>query len=243
MATFKKKWKNFWRYVWSMFKTSIPATFMYFCAGTILMMLTLKGEEITWTNKKLAWTIVCILGGAAYNALVAWANGGSHYEMLVSGNVKRSRMSDDGSGFRMSSHKEMKEYRVWKGFAIGGFSAFWTVLVGVVFACNQSNVSADTSGGALGVFMALSFFISGWSILPLYYMNCDGIYVNYALSCLFALIPILVTGIFYILGAYSRRNKAIRQQILADKAEAERQQNPKKINYGGLPGTKPRKRK
>lgn len=247
MATFKMKWKKFWKYVWSLFKTSIPATFMYFCAGTILMMLTMKGETITWTSKKLTWTVVCILGGAAYNALVSWANGGTHYEMLVSGNVKRTRMADDGTGFRMSSHKEMKEYRAWKGFAIGGFTAFWTLLVGIVFGCNQSNIQAyineEASGGFLGVFIVISFFISGWSILPFYYLNGAGYSVSYFLSCLFALIPIAVTGGFYIWGAYSRRNKAIRQQILADKAEEERQKNPKKINYGGLPGTKPRKRR
>jgi hypothetical protein len=156
-------------------------------------------------------------------------------------------MADDGSGFRMSSHNEVKEYRVWKGFVIGGFTAFWTLLVGIVFGCNQSQVQlyidGEASGGFLGVFIALSFFISGWSILPFYYMNGAGYSVSFFLSCLFALIPIVVTGVFYILGAYSRRNKAIRQQMLADKAEAERQQNPKKINYGGLPGTKPKKRR
>jgi hypothetical protein len=49
----------------------------------------------------------------------------------------------------------------------------------------------------------------------------------------------------YIAGAYARRNKAIRQQLLAEqaeKAEEERRKN-KKVNYGALPGTKPKKRK
>ena len=87
MATFKKKWKNFWRYVWSLFKASIPATFMYFCAGTILMMLTMKGKTITWTSKKLTWTIICILGGGLYNALVSWA----HAAILIYGLVVYSR--------------------------------------------------------------------------------------------------------------------------------------------------------
>ena len=73
-------------------------------------------------------------------------------------------------------------------------------------------------------------------------MNLTG-YASYYLSCLFALIPIGVHGGFYIAGAYAKRNKAIRQQILADKAAEVEANKPKKINYGGLPGTKPKKRK
>jgi hypothetical protein len=46
----------------------------------------------------------------------------------------------------------------------------------------------------------------------------------------------------YIAGAYSRRSKRLRQQRLEDKA-VEAANKPKKINYGGLPGTKPKKRK
>jgi hypothetical protein len=76
-------------------------------------------------------------------------------------------------------------------------------------------------------------------------MNQAGIVVSYYYSILFALIPLLVSGCVYIAGAYARRNKVIRQQHLADlaaKAEEEKKKN-KKINYGGLPGTKPKKRK
>ena len=76
-------------------------------------------------------------------------------------------------------------------------------------------------------------------------MNQAGITVSYYHSLWFALVPILVSGCVYIAGAYARRNKAIRQQRLAElaeKAEEEKRKN-KKINYGGLPGTKPKKRK
>ena len=63
------------------------------------------------------------------------------------------------------------------------------------------------------------------------------------ISLPFALLPIIVTGVMYIVGAYGKRNKTIRAQELADKAAAVEQAKVKKINYGGLPGTKPRKRK
>ena len=82
-------------------------------------LVRLCNEKLEWNNTNIAWTVVCILGGAAYNALMAWAHGGSHYEMLVSGNVKRMSAEQFEGGYKMSSHKEAKEYRIWKGFAIG----------------------------------------------------------------------------------------------------------------------------
>ena len=251
MAKIKKKLKKFGRYVWELFKGSFPATIMYVMAGSILLMLTMKPNETTkiipWDNKALMWTIVCIVAAAAYNALVSWAMGGSHYEMLVSGNIKRVSASY-GEGYKISSHKEAKEYREWKGFAMGVWSALFTLVGGIFFGCNQgaidgAAIGGDTMSTGLAIFTLVFLFITGWSLLPFYYMNMNGIAVNYFLTCLFALIPIAVTGAFYIAGAYARRNKAIRQQEMADRAAAAEAAKVKKINYGGLPGTKPKKRK
>ncbi len=243
MGRIKKKLKYFGRYAWELFKGSLPASFMYFCAGTILLMLTLKGKEITWTNTKLTWTIVCIIGGAAYNALVSWAMGGSQYEMLVSGNVKRVSAERYGDEYKMSTHKEYKEYRVWKGFAIGAFSGIFPLFFGLLFGFNQTTINGEMSGGFLGIMVLISFLLSGWSVLPFYYMNHAGKHVSYFLSLLFVLVPVIVSGVFYVCGAYSRRNKAIREQQIAERAAQAEAMKEKKINYGGLPGTKPKKRK
>ena len=245
MAQIKKKLKKFGRYTWELFKSSLPSLFMYLCASSILLMLTMKGETLKWNSKQLSWTVVCALGALAYHALVAWASGGTQYEMLVSGNIKRTASDAYGNEYKMSTHKEAKEYRPWKGFVIGAFSAMFVVLTAIVFGCNQTRIDAQQTKGGLGVLMIILFFLSGWSILPFYYMNGAGISVSYFLSGLMALLPIAVSGGMYIAGAYSRRNKAIRQQMLADKeaaAAAEREKN-KKINYGGLPGTKPKKKR
>ena len=74
-------------------------------------------------------------------------------------------------------------------------------------------------------------------------MNATGVSISYFISCLFALIPIAVSGVFYIVGAYSRRNKRLREQMIAQHAAEAEENKVKKINYGGLPGTKPKKRK
>ena len=242
---FKKKLKFITSYIWSLFKGSVLTSVMYFCASAILMMLVMKGEKVDWSNSDLIWTIVCILGGVGYNALAAWANGSMHYEMLVSGNVKRSTYDAYGNEYKMSKHKIAKEYRVWKGFVIGAFTALAPFIFGILFGAKQTVIDSGKYGTGIGLLILIGSLISGWSILPFYCMNKAGIAVSYYFSCLFAIIPILVTGALYIGGAYGRRNKAIRQQLLAEqaeKAEEERRKN-KKINYGALPGTKPKKRK
>ena len=249
MGQVKKTMKKIGRHIWEAFKGSIPSALMYFCAGSILMMLTMKGEEAyAWDNKKLAWSIVCGLAAVAYNLFVSYAQGGNAYEMLVSGNMKRVSAEQYGEGFKISTHKEAKEYRVWKGFAIGGFCALFTLLAGVFMGANQARVNSvfqkgNSWGVGFGLGVIACFLLSGWSVLPFFYLNASGVAISYFVSCAFALIPVAATGGMYIAGAYGRRNKNVRQQELADRAARAEANKPKKINYGGLPGTKPKKRK
>lgn len=243
MSNVKKTMKKFGRQVWELFKSSIPTSLMYFCAGTILLMLTLKEDAMQWDNTKLAWTIVCIVGAAAYNALVVYAQGGNAYEMLVSGNLKRTSAMEYGNEYKISAHKYAKEYRTWKGFAVGGWIAVFCIFTGIVFGCNQAAIDTQKTGTGLAILVLICFLTSGWSILPFYYLNVSGYAVSYFVSIAFAIVPIVVTGVMYIVGAYGRRNKAIKAQELADRAAAAEANKPKKINYGGLPGTKPKKKK
>ncbi len=241
---FKRTMRKIGRYVWESFKGSILPSIMYCCAGMVLMMLTLK-EGSKWGGAEITWTVVCLLAAAAYNALASWASGGNHYEMLVSGNVKRSTYDAYGNGYKISAHKEAKEYRPWKGFASGAFVGLLPVIFGIILGCNQAKLDVETPSKGMAAALLISFFLSGWSIIPLYGINQAGGSASYFLSMLFALIPVVVSGFTYVAGAYARRNKAIRMQMLEDKAAAEEEAKKanKKINYGGLPGTKPKKRK
>ena len=239
MAKVKQKLKKFGRYVWEMIKAALPSTFMYFCAGTIMMMLAFKKSPVAWTTSTKVWFVVAILAAVAYNGLICWAHGAQHYEMLVSGNIKRATADMYGSAYRISTHKEAKEYRVWKGFAIGGVTALFTLGVGLYFGIRQGRIDQQLTIGSL-----VGFLLSGWSVLPFYCINkAAGMSISYFITCAFAIIPIVVSGGIYIAGAYARRAKTIRQQILADRAAEAEANKPKKINYGGLPGTKPKKRK
>lgn len=242
MANVKKKLKYFGGYVWEMTKASLPGIFMYLCAGAIMMMLILRGKEennfISWTTMNKVWVAVCMVAAAAYNGLICYAHGGSHYEMLVSGNIKRATTDMYGNEYKISSHKEAKEYRVWKGFVMGAFTAILTLVIGLVFGFRQEKID-----GTMTISTFVCFILSGWSIMPFYAMNQTGTSVSYFITCVFAVVPVVVSGVFYIIGAYARRRKTIRQQEIADKAAQAATQKEKKINYGGLPGTKPKKRK
>lgn len=241
--SFKQKIKQFGRQVWELFKTSVPSAIMLCCASSILLMLTSKEGTMTWNNTTLAWTIVCGVVALAYDGLVTYAQGGSAYEMLVSGNMKRMSASEFEGGYKISSHKYVKEYRPWKGFVAGVFVALWTILAGIFFGCNQSAIDTQKVSKFVAIMVIIFLLLSGWSIIPFYYYNLAGGSVSYFLSILFAILPIAVTGVMYIVGAYGKRNKALKAQELADRAAQAEANKPKKINYGGLPGTKPRKRK
>ncbi len=247
MANVKKKLKWFGRYVWEIVKASLPSLFMYICAGLIMFMLMSPKSnsensdfKMVWKTSTLVWTIVCVVAAVAYNGVICWVHGGTHYEQLVSGNIKRSTEDAYGNPYKISSHKEAKEYRVWKGFTFGGITAILTIATGIVFGCLQKDI--DVNG--LNAPTMILTLVSGWSVLPFYAPNfVTGSSISYFITIAFAAVPVVVSGVFYILGAYARRNKVIRQQQLADKAAAEATNKPKKINYGGLPGTKPKKRK
>ena len=262
MSEFKKTLKKIGRQIWELFKGSLPGALMYACAGAVLVILTMRGEasELSWTGGKITWVVICIVVASAYAGIMSYINGGSGYDMLVTGNVKRMSETERDGGYKISKHVFAKEYRAWKGFAIGGFMIVWTLLAGLIFGAKQAEIDAmladvvagknetSTMGKGLGVIVILSLFISGWSLLPIFITNASivttgGVGISYYWSCLFCLLPIAIVGTMYIVGAYGKRAKTMRKQAIAD-AEAEAEANrEKKINYGGLPGTKPKKRK
>lgn len=261
MAKMKELLKVVWANVWHILKSSFLSLIFYGIASSILFMCLINEE---WTGpiadglngSRIAWIVIGIILTAAYNAMVVFANGGKGYEMLVSGNMKRLSAERLGSQINISIHKEVEEYRDWKGFACGAVVAIFVVLFAIIMQANSDaintalellTVPAEESKGVVSqgtaILLLVCMLLSGWSLLPFAFANIVGVGVNYMYSCLFALVPIIVSGVFYIVGAYARRAKALRAQVEADNAMKAQEAKPKKINYGGLPGTKPNKKK
>lgn len=259
MMKVKEFLKELGAHIWETIKSSILLLLFYGMLSSIAFMGMMNTD---WTGdvaeglngSRTAWVVVIVLLLAGYNALLAYGMGGKGYEMLVSGNMKRISAQQLGSSYKISSHKEVQEYRAWKGFAFGGVVAFFVLLFGILMGANADGVNElmrslanpeaglTTNKGAAAVAL-VSMLLSGWSVLPFVFMNIAGATVSYYWSCLFALIPIAVSGALYIMGAYGKRAKSIKAQEEADRAAATEAAKPKKINYGGLPGTKPKKRK
>ena len=95
----------------------------------------------------------------------------------------------------------------------------------------------------MGAMVLIGILLSGLTLLPCFYLNGAGITIHYGFTLFFMIIPIAVTGGFYIAGAYGKRNKNMRMQEEQEAALRAKEARGGKVNYGGLPGTKPKKRK
>ena len=137
MSGFKAKWKVFWRIVRECFLRSLTPWLMYFVAS--IVMLTVYSREMS-LGAQMAWAVICAVVAIAYNGLLMWVCGGTHYEMLVSGNMKRRSAMQTGGELNITSYKFEKEYRPWKGFVIGAFVALLPIIGCIAFGCNQEEL-------------------------------------------------------------------------------------------------------
>ena len=114
MAKVKEKMKEIWTWVWECLKHSFIPLIMYITMSSVLFMFTLNEQEweLGLTTARFWWCFGIIFAVVAYNGFTSFLEGGSGYDMLVAGNLRRN-----SEGMKMSSHKEQKEYRAWKGFA------------------------------------------------------------------------------------------------------------------------------
>lgn len=247
----------FFKHVWQYFKSSIPITLVYFMGGMMMFLAIMRQDPENWgfgDTSLLVWTIISIVMAVGYNALIGYLHGTKGYEMLATGNLKRNTAETYGTVYTISAHNEAKEYRAWKGFAIGGFIAIIPFVVALIFGAKQTTIDevmakfiAGAQGSGIsvgsGLLIILAMLVSGWSIGPFFVMNATGAGISYYVCTLHAIIPIVLTGVMYIVGAYAGRNKAMKKQAIADAERRAKENREKKINYGGLPSTKPQKRK
>ncbi len=119
----------------------------------------------------------------------------------------------------------------------------------MLFGANEGAINAvfDEAGKntdtSIGILVLCGFIMSGCTLLPTFFLNASGMHISYYVTVLALIATVVVSGVAYIAGAYGKRNKVLRMQ---DKQRAEleaKQQKQAKINYGGLPGTKPKKHK
>lgn len=243
----KKKIKRFFRQVWELITMCGGPLIMYAGMSLILILLTI-GQSLKFNAGSAVWWALSLVVIIGYNALVSYAQGSSSFEMLISGNLRRQTSQDLDVGHKKSRYRLEKEYRVWKGFVAGAILGLIPLVSAIIFGKNQAIIDGvfmediKNENSVFGWVFLIFLLLSGWSNVLFILLNTAGAGISYYFCALFAIVPILTSGFMYIAGAYGKRRKSLREQALKEK-EALSNEAPKKVNYGGLPGTKPKKRR
>lgn len=140
----------------------------------------------------------CIVGGAAFNAHLCYQFGKMHYDAYLTGCLhRRNQVFGIASG---GDHRVEREYRPWKGLVIG-------FLVGVPVI-----VFALLTLAAPGVFEVALMMFTGYAIFPVQWLRVglDWPWISALWSMAFVLLPMIVSTIFYFVGAW--KEKQIKEQ-------------------------------
>ena len=197
------KWQLFWRIQGECWRRMITPFLMYLFMGLVALSLFTLIKDNFVINVVI--DVVCLLCGTAFNAHLCYTFGKMHYDNYMMGCLhRRNALFGIQSG---GGHHVEKEYRVWKGFLIGFLVGLPAVLLGGLAAIP----------GARGVFILFIMLITWWSYIPASWVNKYHVTVlgieNYSVTTLWCLpmivLPVIVSGVFYIIGAYvNQRNRA-----------------------------------
>ncbi len=196
------KSKHFWRTQGECWKRMVTPYIMYLFMSMLLLATQLI--NIPWLKYFLG--TLCILIGAAFNAHLAFNTGVTHFDAYMTGCIhRRNREQGIMSG---GDHRPEREYSPWKGFYIG-FLIGLPVILFAGLACIPG-----VGVNQFGRFMLVMF--AGFALIPVSWIVGDFGTVPagyYAYSMLLVILPVLVTGIFYIVGAVvEKRNKRIKEE-------------------------------
>lgn len=194
--------------------------FLMYMFMSMLMLAIQVIDGGTGTALVVILSIVCILGGCFYNGHLCYHCGKDHYDAYLVGKLHRKNaLFGISSG---GNHHKEREYRIWKGFLIGAYVGLIVIIFGVLAGCFDS---VDSEGGYFAK-MAFSMF-AGWAILPLTWIaKWTGTAVSSFWSIAFIILPILVSGVFYMIGANAER-RAKEEEELRKKAVEEAGQKAK----------------
>ena len=202
----------FWRTQRECWRRMVTPYVMYlFMSMLLLATQAISSEELSWLRILLG--TVCILLGAAFNGHQAYNVGATHYDAYLTGNIHRKNLEQGiASG---GDHRPEREYAPWKGFYIG-----FLVGIPVIFFAGLACIPG-VFNESFGIGQVLLVMFAGFAITPVswaYGGFTGGAPAGaYAWSMLMVLLPVIVTGVFYIVGAYMEKR---RKQIIEEQQEA-----------------------
>ena len=196
-------WQLFWRIQRESWRRMLTPALMYFFMS--LMMLAVQVIEIVWLQIVLG--VACIAGGIFFNAHLMFHFGDAHYDTFLSGRLYRKREQEEGI-FTAPDHHVEKEYRPWKGFFIGFLIGLPVILLGIL----SGALEGTTAGNAMLWAFAM---LAGCAIVPITWLRnyVSGLAgLSYFWTIPTVIVPIVVSGVFYMLGAWNNQRKRTRRE-------------------------------
>lgn len=207
------KGQLFWRVQKECWRRMVTPSLMYF----FMSLIMLSCQAIDLPVLQIVLGIVCIAGGAFFNAHLCYSYGALHYGELVAGELfRKNELSGIATG---TSHRVEREYSPWKGFYIGLLIGVPVILLGVL-----AGSFMGSEGGSWAA-IALTMF-DGWAIIPITWIRnyIPGMEnVSFFYSILMIFLPILISGCFYIVGARGdqiKRQREIERNLRIEEARA-----------------------
>lgn len=198
----------FWRVQGECWRRAVTPYLMYLFMGMIGLLCLMINTP--WLQ--IVLVLLCVAGGAAFNAHLAYNVGKMHYDAYATGELHRrnERIGIPSGG----DHHVEREYRFWKGSIIGLCVGAPVILLSVIGTFADHRV--------LGYFFLM---LAAWAYIPVWLAGggsaSGGSYlVNPVWCLLMALLPVIVTTVFYNVGALIERRK--KEEQAAREAEVER---------------------
>ncbi len=180
------------------FRRAVTPFLMYL----FMSLIAFACQAINNTAAQITLGVFCILCGAAFNAHLCYTYGRTHYDAYATGCIhRRNAVFGIASG---GDHRPEREYRVWKGFLIGLCTGAPVLIIGVF--------AHFFKGAELALMM-----IAGWSVFPIQWIRLALPGTSAAYSLLMVLLPVLVSGVFYIIGARLEKRKKEEQAARAER--------------------------
>ncbi len=209
------KWQLFWRTQRECLRRSVTPYLMYLFMS--LLLLACQTIDSNGTSAvEIVLGILCIAGGAFFNAHLCYNYGIFHYGAYVAGKLhRRNKAFGIPSG---GDHRPEREYRPWKGFLIGFYIGLPVAFLGILAGALPVSTLMGYAYYAFAMF-------AGWAIIPITWFGTKstagevGLAVSPYYAILFILLPILVSGVAYLVGAYVERSKRLKEEDRRNKVD------------------------
>lgn len=200
----------FWRTQRECWKRMVGPTIMYLFMGLILVAV----QAIPIAALKIVLGVLIILLGAFFNGHLMYQCGKKHYDNSLTGSFhRRNRAYGVMSG---ESHHIEREYSPWKGFYIGFLVGVPVILLSVLAHFFYDVVTI--------VFIILA----GWAITPITWFGAiegGGLKADVLWSMMMIILPIVVSGVFYIVGAIKEKKKKQQESERIEKLQNKGKKN------------------